>query len=198
MKPTLCAVALATIGIGAAQAMPPHLPAFDPAGGFGTLYSITFYDDTSTTHTQWATQQICVVQGPPQGSNATGLWYSTSYYRWIGRWRQEGDQIFMTGDFWSGPGNDAIQLELVTTRDEAYGHWDEWIEDGSYGGWLGKGNTKVAKLGACNWNPPPRGNAVMAETWEEIEKAALAAAERAPVRYLRDGSLAKPSDPGQI
>jgi hypothetical protein len=33
----------------------------------------------------------------------------------------------MTGDFWTGPGNDAIQL-LVITKDEAYGHWEEWIE----------------------------------------------------------------------
>jgi hypothetical protein len=203
MKPSRSslAIAVATIAaaaaVGPAQAVPQHLPAVDPLSSPSTLYSITFYDDTSFTHNQWATQNICLTQGPSVGSNTTGIWYSTTYYNWIGRWRQEGDQIFMIGDFWGGPGNDAIQVELVTTRDEGFGHWEEWVEDGSYGWWPAKGNARVAKLGTCLPLMAATEGSTEA-TWEEIEQAALRQAAAAPVRYRKDGSLAQPTDRDQL
>jgi hypothetical protein len=192
---TWLAVAGATVGV--AQATPQHFPAVDQVVAPGTLYSITFYDDTSSVHSQWATQNICFVQGPVQGSNTTGLWYSTTYNRWIGLWRQEGDQIFMIGDFWTGRGKDAMQWELVTTKDEGFGHWNEWVEDGFYGNWVAKGNTRLAKIGTCS-QLNIAGEGTQDEAWERTKEAALKAAEAAPVRYRKDGSLAQPIDRDQL
>jgi hypothetical protein len=204
MKPSLSSLAIAAAiiaaaaAVGPAQAVPQHLPAVDPLNvNLSTLYTITFYDDTSFTHTQWATQNICFVQGPIVGSNTTGWWWSPSYQNWIGLWRQEGDQIFMIGDFWGGPGNDAMQIELVTNRDEGFGHWEEWVENGSFGWWPAKGNTRVAKIGTCSPLMDSTEGKTEA-TWEEIEQAVLRQAAAAPVRYRKDGSLAQPTDRDQL
>ncbi len=197
IRQLLAALALAGAAVGTAQAMPQHLPAVDPVLAPGTLYSITFYDDTSTGHAQWATQNICFVQGPVQGSNTTGLWYSTTYNRWIGLWRQEGDQIFMIGDFWKGVGKDSMQWELVTTKDEGFGHWNEWVEDGMYGNWFGKGNTRLAKIGTC-LAPLQGADTTLDDAWEETKQRALREAEAAPVRFRKDGSLAQPTDRDQL
>lgn len=197
VKQILSWLAVAGATIGVAQATPQHFPAVDQVAAPGTLYSITFYDDTANTHNQWATQNICFVQGPVQGSNTTGLWYSTTYNRWIGLWRQEGDQIFMIGDFWSGRGKDAMQWELVTTKDEGFGHWNEWVEDGAYGNWVAKGNTRIARIGTCS-QLTIAGEGTQDDAWEQTKAAALKAAEAAPVRYRRDGSLAQPGDKDQL
>lgn len=197
VKQLLTWLALAGGAVGVAQATPQHFPAVDPVAAGGTLYSITFYDDTANNHTQWATQNICFVQGPVQGSNTTGLWYSTTYNRWIGLWRQEGDQIFMIGDFWTGRGKDAMQVELVTTKDEGFGHWNEWVEDGMYGNWVAKGNTRIAKIGVCH-SPLQGADNGLADEWEDTKQRALKEAEAAPVRYRRDGSLAQPGDRDQL
>lgn len=192
IKQLLATLALTGAAIGSAQATPQHFPAVDQVAVPGTLYSITFYDDTSNGHSQWATQNICFVQGPVQGSNTTGLWYSTTYNRWIGLWRQEGDQIFMIGDFWKGQGKDSMQWELVTTKDEGFGHWQEWVEDGMYGNWIAKGNTRIAKIGVCH-----QVQAGLADSWEDTKQKALSEAEAAPIRYRSDGSLAQPTDRDQ-
>jgi hypothetical protein len=173
------------------NAAPQHYPAVDQIGGNATLWRITFYDDTSGIHTQWASQDICLIQGPVQGSNTTGLWYSTTYYRWIGRWRQEGDQIAMTGDFWTGPGNDSMRWEITAADREGSGHWEEWVEDGAYGAWLAKGNAKLVKLGPCLWKPP-------VVTWLEMEKLVLEQASLAPHRVREDGTEPYPSDRLQL
>ena len=197
IKQLLATLALAGATVGVAQATPQHFPAVDPVAVPGTLYSITFYDDTASTHTQWATQNVCFVQGPVQGSNTTGLWYSTTYNRWIGLWRQEGDQIFMIGDFWKGQGKDSMQWELVTTKDEGFGHWNEWVEDGMYGNWVAKGNTRLAKIGTC-LSPLQAAESDQADSWEETKQRALREAEAAPVRFRKDGSLAHPGDRDQL
>ena len=173
-------------------AVPQHFPAVDPLGGTATLWRITFYDDTSSTHSQWATQEICLIQGPVQGSNTTGIWYSTTYNRWIGSWRQEGDQVSMIGDFWKGPGNDAMTWEITVGDREGYGHWEEWLEDGAYGSWIAKGNTKLVKLGACKWQPP------LVTNWLDMLKLVDEQASLAPRRVLSDGTESTPINPKQL
>ena len=173
-------------------AQPQHFPAVDNLGGVATLWRITFYDDTALAHTQWATQDVCFVQGPVQGSNTTGLWYSTTYNRWLGRYRQEGDQVVMTGDFWKGPGNDAMNWEITVTDKEGFGHWEEWIEDGAYGNWLAKGNTKIVKVGRCQWQPP------VVASLPELEKLVIEQADLAPLRTREDGLQPYPGDPKQL
>ncbi len=138
-----------------AYAVAPHLPAVDPVvGGNGTLYSMTKYEDTGTGHAQVVTQNICFQQTGNEGTNTVGTWYSTTFTRWIGRWRQEGDQVAMIGNFWTDGGYDSMRWELVTSTNEGYGHWEEWTKDGGYGGWSTKGNIKLVRLGECAWNPP--------------------------------------------
>ena len=75
---------------------------------------------------------------------------STPTHRWIVLWRQEGDEIFMIGDFWTGQGKDAMQWELVTTKDEGFGHWECMGRGRRHGNWIAKGNTRIAKLGTCS------------------------------------------------
>jgi len=174
-------------------AAPQHFPAVDQASSPATLWRVTFYDDTANNHTQWATQDICFLQGPVQGSNTTGIWYSTTYYRWIGRWRQEGDQVKMTGNFWTDRGNDAMSWEIAVVDREGHGHWDEWVDNGTYGAWLAKGNAKFVKLGTCAWQPP-----ITVTVWAEIERLVLQQAELAPRRVRADGTDAYPSDRLQL
>ena len=188
MKTKLLAAALGTLLSGLTWAAPPHLPAVDPVGGNATLWSITFFDDTSNTHTQWATQNICMLQGPTMGTHSQGLWYSTTYNRWIGRYTEEGNQVHMIGDFWTGAGKDAMTWSKVTSKMEGYGHWQEWVEDGAYGNWFARGNTKLVKLGECDWKPPVNA------AWADLEKMALEESMRAPKRFRKDGSLAYPND----
>jgi hypothetical protein len=131
------------------NAAPQHYPAADLPGNPNTLWRITFYDDTSNVHPAWGVQDICMIQTGVQGSNTVGRWYSTTYNNWIGAWRQEGDQVRMIGNFWGGKGIDNMNWEITATDKEGYGHWDEWVQNGSYGSWHGKGNTKMVKLGNC-------------------------------------------------
>jgi len=187
IRRTLLMLCSALLISAPAYAVPQHFPAADlPAWG-GTLWQITFYDDTASGQTQWATQNICLVQTGVQGSNTIGTWYSTTYRRWIGRFRQEGDQVRMIGDFWYGPGNDSIDWEITVRDKEGFGHWEEWIEDGFYGSWVAKGNTKLVKInGGCfPFNTTGLANGKV-ETLVE-EQSALA-----PRVFKRDGSEATP------
>jgi len=171
-----------------AFAQPQHFPAVDALGGTATLWRITDYDDTSNTQPLWATQDICFIQGAVQGSNTTGLWYSTTYNRWIGRYRQEGDQVTMIGDFWKGQGNDVIKWEITVGDKEGFGHWEEWVEDGNYGNWVVKANAKLVNIGRCAWQPP------LGITLPELERLVVQQADFAPIRVRTDGTLAIPSD----
>jgi hypothetical protein len=172
-----------------AFAQPQHFPAVDILGGTATLWRITDYDDTSNTHPLWATQDICFIQGAVQGSNTTGLWYSTTYNRWLGRYRQEGDQVTMIGDFWKGQGNDVMKWEITVNDTEGFGHWEEWVEDGAYGNWVVKANAKLVRVGTCAWQPP------VGIALPELERLVIQQADFAPIRVRTDGALAIPSDP---
>lgn len=131
-----------------AQAVPPHLP--DLVKG-GNRWLITFYDDSSTTHNQWATQGICFFQVATAGTHTRYVWYSDTFPDWNGRATQEGDQIFMHGDYAADVGHDGMEWELVTMsyKDEGAGHWKEWREDGSFGNTIGWGNAKLTRVGSC-------------------------------------------------
>src|SRR5687767_7914606 len=123
MKKISLLIAATLLSTGA-YAVAPHLPALDPTvGGNGTLYSITKYEDTFTNHAQVVTQNICFQQTGTQGTNTVGLWYSTTYHRWIGQWRQEGDEVKLIGNFWTDRGNDHMEFNLVSAANEGYGHW---------------------------------------------------------------------------
>lgn len=136
-----------------ALAAPPHLP--DLVQG-GNRWTITFYNDSSTTHSQWATQGLCFYYAGTVGTHQQYIWVSDTYPDWNGRATQEGDQVFMHGDFqWpfgtKDGGHDGMEWEIVTTdkRNEGAGHWKEWVEDGRHGTTIGFGNTKFTRVGSC-------------------------------------------------
>jgi hypothetical protein len=160
---TSAAVVLALVSVASvASAVPPHQPALVTGGN---LWTITFYDDSSPNHTQWATQRICFFNAGVQGTHQRYSWVSISYPDWNGRATQEGDQVFMHGDFqWPfgnrDGGHDGMEWQLVTTspggeagavpRGEiGTGHWKEWVEDGRLGITIGFGNTLFRRVGRC-------------------------------------------------
>jgi hypothetical protein len=151
--------------VGAASvvlAVPPHAPQLVTNGN---LWTITFYDDTNPLHSQWATQRICFFPAGVQGTHQLYGWVSISYPDWNGRATQEGDQIFMHGDFqWpygnKDGGHDSMDWQLVTMSpggevgavpkgEVGTGHWKEWVENGGLGFTIGWGNTLFRRIGRC-------------------------------------------------
>jgi hypothetical protein len=151
-----------TATAAAVWAVPPHQPQLVLGGN---LWTITFFDDTSPIHQQWATQRICFFPAGVQGTHQRYAWVSVSYPDWNGRATQEGDQIFMHGDFqWpfgkKDGGHDGMEWQLVTMSpfgqigsaprgEVGTGHWKEWVEDGQLGITIGWGNTLLRRAGFC-------------------------------------------------
>lgn len=148
--PFVCAALLSSLS---ANAVPPHLP---DLVNLGNEWAITFYQDNAPGQNQWATQRICFFFAGVSGTHQLYRWVSTSYPDWNGRATQEGDQIFMHGDFQFpfgkvDVGHDGMQWEIATSspRNMGTGHWHEWIEDGSLGLTVGWGNLKFERIGQC-------------------------------------------------
>lgn len=154
VTPFIAAAAMFTAS--SVLANPPHLPDLVKEGN---RWTITFYDDSSTTHNQWATQGICFYYAGTVGTHQRYVWVSDTYPDWNGVATQEGDQIFMHGDFqWpygqqKDGGHDGMEWEIATVskRNEGFGHWKEWVEDGRYGANIGFGNTKLVRVGQCQF-----------------------------------------------
>ncbi|MCU7935132.1 MAG: hypothetical protein KZQ99_09655 [Candidatus Thiodiazotropha sp. (ex Dulcina madagascariensis)] len=132
----------------AAQAVPPHLPNLVQGGN---RWLITFYDDSSFNHNPWATQGLCFYQVGNVGTHTRYVWFSDTYPDWNGRATQEGDQIFMHGDYAADVGHDGMEWEIVTNsyKNEGAGHWKEWRENGGFGMTIGFGNAKFTRVGNC-------------------------------------------------
>ena len=116
----------------------------------GNLWSITFYDDDSSNHQGGGTtQRICFSNYNLTGTGIQGRWYSTTYPNWYGQYRQEGDSVVMTGNFWNGDGNACISFDLVTMspKDIGAGHGTEWNDSYSLATFFG--NTLLNRLGKC-------------------------------------------------
>jgi hypothetical protein len=152
----LSATTMVLILSTSAFANPPHLPDLVKDGN---RWTITFYNDSSPVHSRWATQGICFYNAGTVGTHQRYIWVSDTYPDWNGRATQEGDQVFMHGDFqWpygqqKDGGHDGMEWEIVTNnpRNEGAGHWKEWLEDGRYGITVGFGNTKFVKVGRCKF-----------------------------------------------
>lgn len=157
----------------------------------GNYWSITFYDDSSPSHTQWATQNLCFYTTGVVGTQLAGYWYSTTFYDWNGTWRQEGDQVFMTGDYagdvnGNAVGHDGMEWQLVTAEKaaEGFGHWMEWRENGGMGTTIGFGNSKFKRLGVCTYHPP------VGTDMATLERLLVDQSSKAPQRYRTDGKPA--------
>ena len=125
----------------------------------GNRWNITYFNDPSGTHGQWATQVVCFLPYAIVGQSIQGAWYSLTFPDWNGRYYQEGDEVKMTGDYADDVGHDHMTLLHTTAnwsnnpRGLAFKDWTEWREDGSFGRIIGWGNARLQRVGKC---PIPR------------------------------------------
>jgi len=164
----------------------------------GNQWTITAYDDTSAAHTRWATQTLCFMPYVAVGTSIQGVWYSTSFANWRGRYDQEGDRILMHGE-WTPTGHDGMVIELFSGTPEANegaGQWTEWFENTSYGSTVGFLNTRLRRTGKCVM---PGISDVAKASRAELEKLAVELSSKVKPRMRRDGKPAQsPTDPEQV
>ncbi|MFD2178001.1 hypothetical protein [Veronia pacifica] len=130
------------------NANPPHFP--NLVNG-GNRWLITAYNDRSPVHQQWATQGLCFIPIGTNGTHSTYFWYSDTFPNWNGFVSEEGDDIFMHGDYANNIGHDSMTWEIVTRspRMEGTGHWVEWRENPGLGNTVGWINAKFRQVGNC-------------------------------------------------
>ncbi len=193
------AIVFGTLVLGASASAQPPLPnVFDG----GNLWNITFYNDPTTNHQQWATQKICFLPYRVVGTSIQGVWYSLSFRDWNGRYYQEGDELKMTGDYAQDVGHDHMTL-FHTTYDVpgrvnalAFKDWTEWREDRRYGRIIGWGNAKLERTGWCRY-PINIGDITQlpSDLLPKIEEEALVFSQELPERLTVSGEIAE--SPGQ-
>lgn len=177
MKQQLIASILLMGASAAVMAVPPHLPSVHTGGN---LWTITAHNDPSPVHATWATQGICFLPPAVVGTHERGYWYSTTFPDWNGVYSQEGDQLFMHGDYAKDVGHDGMNINIDTAR-TAGGHWHEWRENGAFGITIGFVNATMQRVGQCKPITPG-----------ELPTLSI------PPRYLLDGRVAQtPSEPDQ-
>lgn len=142
-------LAAAALGLGGAVAQAAPLPnVFDG----GNRWLITAYNDASPVHSQMATQGICFLPYAATGTQVRGVWYSDTFPDWNGVYSQEGDQVFMHGDYAADVGHDGIMFEIDTNSytEQGGGHWTEWRENGAFGRTIVFANAKLTRVGKCS------------------------------------------------
>lgn len=181
-----------------------HNPLPDLVQG-GNEWTVTFYDDSSEVHLEHGMllpipippenrQTLCFFRLGDIGTQSRGIWFSTTFHDWNGRWRQEGDQVFMTGDFGGDRGHDSMEWEHIATTRMGAGHWREWLENGGFGRDIGYGNAKFVRTGRdCNFLV---GEDIDSAT---LEKAILEQSLQVPMPVCENGKeLLGPADDCQL
>ncbi len=183
---------------GAALSDPPKPNVFDN----GNKWRITFYNDSTVDHRQWATQEICFLPYAVVGTSIQGRWYSTSFPDWNGQYYQEGDEVKMTGDYANDIGHDHMTLIHTTydvpgeVRGMAFKDWTEWREDGKFGDIIGWGNAKLERAGKCKVFTSNLSSAsLQPENLRKFENEAQEFSLSLPDRLTVQGEIA--SFPGQ-
>lgn len=177
-RDSLAIGALVTLAFSAvAFAGPPHQPDLINTGN---LWEMTTYDDKDPNHVQLVTQGICFENAVINtGTHQRLRWCSTTVQGWKGWAQQEGDQVFMHGNYIPMPspipppetiGSTALQWEIVTEAiDEGtkgFGHCVDWhkiVPDvlNTYGYTKVFANVKFIRVGECDFdadclNGPPK------------------------------------------
>ena len=141
---------IGTLGLSSyVFANPPYQPDFVK---HGNKWSFKAYDDASPAHTQLvAAQDICFEYNGTSGNHQLYTWYSETFAGWSGRAVQEGDQIFIHGDFANGAGHSSIQLDTLVapTIYGSAGTWQEWRHDSKNGSTVSFAKTRALREGNC-------------------------------------------------
>lgn len=147
-KLTIISIILLAVS-STASAIPPYQPDFVTDGN---RWSFKAYDDASIDHTTLVSAQvICFEYAGVVGNHQVYTWYSETFPGWSGRAVQEGDQIFIHGDFADGQGHSSIQLDTLVapTINGSAGTWQEWKHGGDYGSTVSFAKTRALREGSC-------------------------------------------------
>jgi len=124
------------------------------------MWLVRGYLDASPAHNFIGQQRICFFPAGVVGTHQRYVWVSPNFPTWNGRASQEGDQIFMHGDFVIPTpvakiqAHDSSQWELVGLDDKAIGagHWKFWADAGIFGTSLAFLNITMNRIGKCDFN----------------------------------------------
>lgn len=113
----------------------------------GNKWFLDAYNDTDPDHNLINTVGLCFKYAGTEGTHQRYTWYSDSFKGWQGTASQEGDQIFIHGQYADGKGRDAIQVRIIidAPRSGSVGHWQEWRHDGNYGKVIGFANARMIR-----------------------------------------------------
>jgi len=119
----------------------------------GNAWDGTFYLDNTTTHAAIITHSFCFFPAGTNGTHQEFYWVSTTFPDWNGYGAQEGDQLFMYGDFGANSGHDGAQWEIVSDspRNTGGGHWHEWVENKTTGAPHIFTSMKFQRVGKCKY-----------------------------------------------
>ena len=135
-----------------AYAVPPYQP--DMVAG-GNKWSFRGYDDSNPSHTELVVAQgICFEYAGIKGNHQLYTWYSDTFAGWHGTAVQDGDQIFLHGDYANGAGHTSIQIETLVAPtppqvNGSAGYWQEWRHNTANGVNIGFATTRSLREGNC-------------------------------------------------
>jgi hypothetical protein len=118
------------------------------------VWEMTSYLDRSSKHQKKIVQQVCfTAPSLAADTHCAYNWYS-SFKGWSGKARQEGDQIFMHGDYSKNNGHTSFQWEIVTQsksrehQTKGFGHCVDWQNNkvGSLGSTMIFANVKFVRI----------------------------------------------------
>jgi len=140
-----------------AMAGPPHDPDLVSAGN---LWQVEAYLDASPNHLTLGQAKICFFLTGFVGTHQRYDWVAINYPAWNGRATQEGDQVFMHGDFpfvvgdVKYEGHDASEWQVISGGKKAVGggHWQFWAELGKLGTNLAFTNVAFSRIGSCQFD----------------------------------------------
>lgn len=128
---------------------------YTPSGSVGNYWMVTFFDDTSAAHNQWATQGLCFSPAVPRGTGWEGRVVSLTFPNWSGVYYTDAGDVYelkmnyapVAGGYFAG--NDFISFSLHSAnRGAGERGWDEW-RDGLPSSWNVWGNTEINRVGKC-------------------------------------------------
>ena len=156
-------------------ASPPYHPDFVSGGN---KWSFRSYDDASVDQTQLVSAQtICFEYDGVSGNHQRYTWYSETFPGWSGKAVQEGDLLYMYGDFAGGLGHSSLQMETLVSPPiyGSSGTWQEWRQNVSGGVTtsttvsfaktrsLREGNCTLTAIEAANLPPLLTGSPVLTD-----------------------------------
>jgi len=119
----------------------------------GNKWSFRAFDDGSKVHTKLANAQgMCFEYAGVAGDHQLYTWYSDTFPGWRGKAVQEGDNIFIHGEFAGTLGHTSIQIEALSPP-PAYaspGTWQEWRHNGANGTTVYFAKTRAVREGDCS------------------------------------------------